>query len=358
MVQRIPALGTIILLTASLWAAPPPDATTEAPPMHAVIAQEAEAIRSLIASTFGRQYLDAAVCLPPVEERVVYRRQGERMALSVAQYEAATEEARTGYEPTPLDETFYYTTRYGTPIANARTYDIAGAHGLAGPGGARVCDFGFGSIGSLRMLASLGAHAVGIEIDDMLRALYVEPGDTGSIPLCSAAPPDSDSGTLTLAFGQWPGDDDVRTIVTTAARGAGAGGFDLFISKNTLKRGYIHPTRAFRSRAVGEGLIDLGVSDETFVRQVHASLADGGLFLIYNLSPKLIDTDEAYIPWADGRCPFGRKLLDDIGFEVIAFDVDDTPLARLMAHALSWDQRGMDIDGTLFGLYTLLRKRE
>ena len=77
--------------------------------------------------------------------------------------------------------------------------------------------------------------------------------------------------------------------------------------------------------------------------------------LIYNISPPPNTPDRPYIPWADGRCPFDRKLLEQLGFTVLAYDVDDTDTIRIMGRELGWDKN----DGGLekyFARYTLLQK--
>jgi hypothetical protein len=85
----------------------------------------------------------------------------------------------------------------------------------------------------------------------------------------------------------------------------------------------------------------------------------GGLVMIYNLCPAPAPPGKPYIPWADGRCPFERALLEKSGFEVLVLDRDDSSAARRMAHALGWDagERPMDLEKDLFATYTLLRRR-
>jgi hypothetical protein len=128
----------------------------------------------------------------------------------------------------------------------------------------------------------------------------------------------------------------------------------VFLSKNTLKRGYIHPEQPVNPRM----LVHLGVSDTAFVRHVAGILERGGWFLIYNLSPAPNEPGKPYRPWADGRCPFPRELLEAEGFEVLAFDRDDTASARAMAHALGWDAGpgAMNLEQDLFAHYTLARR--
>jgi hypothetical protein len=87
--------------------------------------------------------------------------------------------------------------------------------------GARIADFGCGKLGQIRFLAELGAHTVGVDVDPLLPALHSEPGDLGAVG----------PGSVKLATGQWPATDAMRAAV--------GGELDLFLSKNTLKNGYV-----------------------------------------------------------------------------------------------------------------------
>jgi hypothetical protein len=137
-------------------------------------------------------------------------------------------------------------------------------------------------------------------------------------------------------------------------RDAAGGDFDVILSKNTLKRGYIHPERPANPRM----LVHLGVDDSTYVARLHDALKPGGFALIYNLSPALSRPDQPYQPWTDGRCPFERDLLERAGFEVLAYDLDDGPAARELAHALGWaaGPHPMDLATDLFAHAPLLRQ--
>ncbi len=72
--------------------------------------------------------------------------------------------------------------RYGSPLAYARLLDLAESHGFREPKGAKVFDFGYGSIGHLQMLARCGAYATAVDVDPILPKLYknasgaLEPG--------------------------------------------------------------------------------------------------------------------------------------------------------------------------------------
>ena len=146
-----------------------------------------------------------------------------------------------------------------------------------------------------------------------------------------------------LVFGQFPAEAATVSEVGT--------GYDVFISKNTLKRGYIHPEQQVDPRM----LVHLRVDDETFVHAMFDLLKPGGFALIYNLCPPPAEPGKPYIPWADGRSPFPRELYERIGFAVVAFDLDDTAAAREMGKALGWGE-SMDLEKDLFGTYTLVRK--
>ena len=67
--------------------------------------------------------------------------------------------------------------RGGSPLSYARPLDILFSKGLALPQGAKALDFGHGYIGHLRLLATMGVDATGVDVDPLLTALYGEPGD-------------------------------------------------------------------------------------------------------------------------------------------------------------------------------------
>jgi len=298
---------------------------------------EAKAAAPLAKSAPGKAFLEATKSLPHVTPRVVWVDSSRTHAWTDAEARALADTTRARLIRRELDEYFYYNTRYGSPLAYLRPIELLAAHGLKKFDGLRVMDFGYGTVGHLRLMASLGADVVGVEVDPSLRALYSEPGDQGKVG----------KGTLKLVDGQWPATSEVRD--------AAGGGFDIILSKNTLKRGYIHPERPANPRM----LVQLGVDDSTYVARLHDALRPGGYALIYNLSPAPSKPDKPYQPWSDGRCPFERDLLERAGFEVLAYDLDDGPAARALAHALGWDAgpRPMDLQNDLFAHATLLRRR-
>jgi hypothetical protein len=202
-----------------------------------------------------------------------------------------------------------------------------------------VADFGHGGIGQLRLFAELGAEAVGIDVDPLQPVLYAAPADQG--PLGKAG------GSVKLVHGRFPADPKAVAAV--------GGGYDLFLSKNTLKGGYIHPAKKVDPRL----LVDLGADDPAFLKALAKALKPGGWLVIYNLSPAPNAAGKPYRPMADGRCPFSAKDLAAAGFETLVRDGVDDKAARALGAALGWDKppANMKLEDDLFALVTVARKK-
>jgi hypothetical protein len=235
----------------------------------------------------------------------------------------------------PVDEEAYYNPpQYGSVVTYARVLDIVAGASPDPPETLekqKIFDFGYGGIGHLRLFALMGAMVVGVDVDPKLSVLYRDPVEH-----------------ITIVDGYFPADQRVADAV--------GGDYDLILSKNTLKNGYIHPAQSVPERM----RIDLGVSDEDFVATVHDRLKPQGLFVIYNICPAPAPPGKPYIPWADGNSPFTRAQLEAAGFEVLAFNHDDTRVVRSMAKLLGWDKDPadpMDIANDLFAMYTVARRR-
>lgn len=333
---RIPL---VLLLTAAAPIAAP--AQTSAPAQTGVARLQADAPRvaELVSSPLARNFVEAMRRLPEIADRTLWRtKKGEFLLPRAAQ--ELSDESRAELTEITINEDYYYNTRYGSPLAYARAIDLLGQAGLETISGKRILDFGYGGAGHLRALASLGADVAGIDVDPTLPLLYSEPGDQGVIAGESAR------GTLRLIDGHWPADEKTR-----AAAGQSV---DVFLSKNTLKNGYIHPEREVDPRLT----INLGVDDGTFVRSIFEALNPGGLALIYNISPAPAPASQPYKPWSDGRCPFPRELWTKAGFEILDYDHDDTQMVRRLGKTLAWDQppTSMDLENDLFAHYSLFRK--
>ena len=94
---------------------------------------------------------------------------------------------------------------------------------------------------------------------------------------------------------------------------------------------------------------------------VFGLLKPGGYFYIYNVTPAPTPADKPFVPWSDGHSPFARTTYEKVGFEVIAFDVNDSPAIRAMGKAFGWnqpwgDEPGTDLEKDLFATWTLVRK--
>ncbi|MFN5944272.1 MAG: hypothetical protein ACK5ZG_01940 [Phycisphaerae bacterium] len=327
----------------------------ERPATVLLLRREAGLLRSTLKTPDAHRFVIQTNYLPVIDEVTVYVRNEPRSYLTPAQYEALPEDQRADYVETKYDDYFFYYTRYGSPLAYVRAIDLIAQQWGSSQGGPetfrdkKIVDFGFGGLGQLRMMGNMGAHVTGIEVDPLLQALYADPALQGEVTRPSIMDDVPPVGSLKLVFGQWPADDATKQAV------AERGKFDLFISKNTLKRGYITPEKEVDPRM----LVQLGVSNDQFVKELADAMNPGGLVMIYNICPKQAPEGEPYKPWADGRCPFTREQLEAAGFEVIKFDEDDTPAAREMGRKLEWDNgaSAMDLESDLVVSYTLLRKK-
>jgi hypothetical protein len=339
---RISARLSVLALAVVAMSANPLFAQQDSSVLPA-LRSEAAALTPLVKSEIAETFLASVPDLPAIaHSRVVYVKKETREYVSEAAYNKLGDSARTGFVRKDLGEEFYYYTRYGTPLAFVRPLDLVAQAGLKSLDHARIIDFGFGSVGQLRLMASMGASSYGIEVDPLLKILYGDSGDTGPIARSKAAGSGANGSVATL-IGSFPTDTQIISALGE--------NFDVFFSKNTLKRGYIHPEREADPRM----LVHLGVDDSTFIKRVYDLLKPGGFFMIYNLHPAKSAPDEPYIPWSDGRCPFDRALVEKIGFKTLTYDQDDTEFAHTMGKAVGWDKE-MDFSKDLFGTYTLFQK--
>ena len=307
----------------------------------AVLRREAAALEPLVTSALAKAFLKATADLPAIVPRKLFLNEARKTYLTETVASSLSEVERRMLKPIPVDESLYYTTKYGSPLAYTRPLDLLGQAGYDDISGRKILDFGYGTVGHLRLLAGLGADVTGVDVDPLLWALYSAPEDQGIVKN-----PRGREGRIRLVDGRFPADETVRTAV--------GGDYDLIISKNTLKRGYVHPERPVEPRR----LLNLGVADAAFVKVLYESLKPGGLVLIYNISPAPSLPDQPYKNWADGRCPFAKETWESVGFRVIAFDRDDTETIRKFAHALGWDQgeSPIDLKTDVFAKYSLMER--
>jgi hypothetical protein len=316
-------------------------ATTTAPPGAFVheLRRTVPPMTALARTPLARRWLEHALALPYRAPRDVYKGPFGRV-LDAEAFAALPPGEQAGYTHEVLDDRAYYAL-YSTPLSYAPIVDLAAEHGLETLDGARVIDFGYGNIGQIQMSSLAGAHVVGVDPNPTLPVLYGRPEDVDFPP-----------GDVVLVHDRFP--------TSTVARERVGRGAQLFMSKNTLKRGYVHPEPGPGQTVNPRHVIDLGVDDARFLAAVADALEPGGLFVLYNLCPPpAAPTEPQNKPWADGRSPFTRDALEAAGFEVLAFDVDASVEARRMGHALGWDagEEPMDLERELFTWYTVARRR-
>jgi SAM-dependent methyltransferase len=303
--------------------------------------REAAALEPLVRSQLARDFLAATAGLSSIAPRKLYLDETRKIYQTEEAARSLSPQERQLLKTVPIDESYYYYTKYGSPLAYTRPLDLLGQAGLEDVSGRKILDFGYGTIGHLRLLAGLGADVTGVDVDPMLPALYGAPQDQGLIKSWRGR-----EGRIRLINGRFPVDETIRKSVGAS--------YDLIISKNTLKRGFVHPERPVDPRR----LLNLGMEDAQVVREFYQALKPGGRLLIYNLCPAPSPPGKPYKNWAEGRSPFPKEVWETAGFRIIEFDRDDSETIRRFAHALGWDQGESPIDlaTDLFALYTLIEK--
>ena len=130
----------------------------------------------LVNSRLAKDFLKAAANLPSIAPRTVYLDEPKKTYLSEAAAKKLGQEKQTKLKRIDLDESFYWNTKYGSPLAYARPLELLGRSGLESVSGKKILDFGYGTIGHLRLLAAQGAIVTGVDVDPLLPALYSDPG--------------------------------------------------------------------------------------------------------------------------------------------------------------------------------------
>lgn len=292
---------------------------------------------------FTKKFLAATSSLPKIAPRTVYHDEKKTRFYKQSEYDALPANEKSALTAKVLDEEYYYNTKYGSPLSYSRVLDVLLAHGVKFEPGRRFLDFGYGYIGHLRLLATLGLDASGIEVDPLLPVLYGEPGDQGEMAGIGVK-----GGKVRLFDGFFPKDTKLVAAVGS--------GYDIIVSKNVLKKGYIHPDRTPDPKYK---LIDMGVPDEVVMKSFFDALKPGGYFMIFNICPALSPPDKPFIPWSDGRSPYSKAQYEAAGFKVIELDKDDYKAVNKMAHLLDWDKDPddkWDVDKDLSVLYTLVQR--
>lgn len=325
-----------------LWCGPvtaQETATDRTPQITEKLKADAAKLEPLVSTKFAKTFLAGTEKLLEPTTRIIYRNADRSASISQQEFTQLSAEQQANWTARECTATFYHETGYGSPLVYSRLLDLVSPHwDDAKPH--KLLDFGYGSIGHLQLLAHQGFEAHGVDVETMFAALYSEPSDQGVIG----------SGSVTIHTGQWPANAELKANV--------GGDYALITSKNTLKAGYIHPNPPDGQTVDPKRLVHLGVDDETFLQHIHASLAPGGLFVIYNICPPQNAADKPYLPHADGKSPFSREHFERAGFEVLAFDTEDRDWVAdaFMALGYSADKTREQARQDLFCWYTIVRK--
>lgn len=288
-------------LVAVLLCAAPPDAGT--PPVLPELKRLARALTPQVKTPWVKKWLGNVKTLKHVEP-TTFSCSADKQSCAI--------EAMPGWLPRVVDDEFLYS-RITDPLAYLRVYEVLAKHGVTLEK-KKVLDFGYGNLGQLIMLEPIAAEVHGVEIDALL--------------------PVAGQGTrVTLHQGYFGKNEELMTALDKV-------GFEVWLSKNTLKRGYVNPDEGPRQ-------IDLGADA---LLRINRQIVSGGWFFIYNIAGPRPAT---YVPMTDGRCPWSKEQLMAAGFDVIAHDADDSKAMRAMAKALEWGPEAETFTAT----YTLARKR-
>lgn len=305
---------TILMFMAGTPSAPAADPV-------ASIAFEAGAVSRVVEGDAVDAWLRAATHLPaPPEVSLVFDRRVEqgmrRRVMTPEQAEALPEAEQDGLVSFTFGGDRYYATFYGTGVAYAPILArAADALGLDSFAGTKILDWGYGQLGQVEMLAQVGAEVVGIEADPVVHALYAQGEASRDL---------YDAGSIRLLQGYWPTDDAIRADA--------GGGYDLILARNFLKRGYVNP----EGQTPDFTRVDFGMPDRDLLGRLYDALAPGGAVVIWNLGGGPAWVGERYNAAADIRDPFAAGLWEAAGFELVAFEADDTDVARAVADALGW----------------------
>jgi len=286
----------------------------------------ARALQAAVRSDLATDFLNATSALPWIQPRKLYQDPDSKDLYPSSQIASISADRRWKLVSRSFDEHDCYEGRYGMPLSYAVFMDALSDFGVRSLSGKRVLDLGFASILPLRLMACLGASVTGLETDKLVSALYAFDGDSGPVRTVRGRTIDrSHEGSIALKRG--------RLGVDWTPQSAA---FDLILSRNTLKQGYVHP----RPEHAHEPNVKLKLTDEAFLASVRGALASGGLFAIYNT----FDPSDSG-PGADGRCPFTREQLTLSHLEVLGHDQSDDQ--RALSFFAAADAAGPDLAGPL-----------
>ena len=297
---------------------------------------DADDLREIYQSPQAQIMLDQVEHLPVCDPVTVHAAWRPNRGYTAEQYALLDESDREGLRQLDLEPADQYATFYGSPLVYARILDLLHTHA---PGftvhDAKIMDLGYGQLGQLRLWAQMGADVTGVEIDPILTAIFTNSKAVGDIDHNQKTP-----GSITLVEGSWPNDETTRKQAGDR--------YDLLVSRNLLKRGYVKPAQLNPNFPPPVGW---EMTDAEMLKHVHDLLVPGGIVVIESLGPK----PDLQIPWSDISNPWPEQAWIDAGFEVLAHDQDESDYARIMGATLGWDDQ-MNLETDLFGVYSVYRK--
>jgi SAM-dependent methyltransferase len=299
-------------------------------------------LKPLAATPLAREFLDATRSLPWIQPRTLSQDAATKAIYTAATKNALPVDQQRGLLRREFNEHEYYEGRYGLPLAFFTLIDMLPPIGFQSLAGARILEIGFGSVLSLRLMASLGAHVTGTESDRLPLALYAGPADQGPVRTRSSR---SGGGGGGGAGAVQDGAVVIRAAPPMVPLPAPNEAFDLVLSRNTLKRGYVQPAAdgplAHR--------VDLGMPAGDLLRRVRDSMRPGGVFVISNWFGR-----HDVGPGADARCPFSPAEFTQAGFEVLSHDAPNDDLALRLVHAVNHSSAsGIDASAPILAMGVL-----
>src|SRR5262245_61573195 len=135
------------VMCAAIWAHPAFAAPTDSTSQVAVLMGEAKAVAPLFKTKLVGDFLAGVKGLPRVAPRNVFCDSSRTHCWADTEAAALPDSQRARLMKRELDESFYYTTRYGSPLAYSRPLEILAQNGMKDVRGKRVADFGYGTIG-------------------------------------------------------------------------------------------------------------------------------------------------------------------------------------------------------------------
>ena len=169
---RARLLFACLLLTGCAASKPPADADETYGVLE--LRADAEDLRAMVNEPWILRFLAATEQLSPVPPRTLMVDAERKAAYTRKEAAELPAAEQAGLRKETFDDTYYFTTRFGTPLAYVRPFQVLAGAGLADVKGKKVLDFGHGMITQLQLLARIGADVVGMStIPELIAARHI-----------------------------------------------------------------------------------------------------------------------------------------------------------------------------------------